>query len=148
MLTKMIDSSYEVLMAYAIRSLIRLIFGAAIDVLFGALIVQHATKIVAKFKPRYGMACLATFLGNVASLIVGFLIGMIVDMTGNEFTGGPMVLTMIVGFFVQAAIYGPLIKSTEGIPIGFGKACMVNLIQLIICGLMLAIVLIVMAAAS
>lgn len=135
-------------MAYAIGSLIGQIVGAAFGALIGALIVQLATKIVAKFKPGYGMAYIAALLGYVGSLIVGFIIGLMVGITGNEFGGGPLVLTMIVGFFVQAAIYGPLIKSPEGTPIGFGNACMVSLIQLIIGGLILGAIVLIIAAAT
>jgi hypothetical protein len=134
--------------ASVIGSLIGQIIGATIGALIGALIVQLATKIVAKFKPGYGMAYVAAFLGYVAGLIIGFVIGLMVGVTGNEFSGGPLVMTMIVGFFVQAAIYGPLIKSPEGTPIGFGKACMVSLIQLIIGGLILGAIVFIFVAVT
>ena len=107
------------------------IVGAAIGSLIGALIVQLACKMVVEFKPPYGMAYKATFLGYVATGLVGFFVGFFIGLDGQQFTGTSTVLLMVIGFFVQAAIYAPLIKHPETGAIGFAKACYVSLILLI-----------------
>jgi hypothetical protein len=136
-------------MAQAIGQLIGQIVGSAIGALIGALIVQLACKMVVKFKPPYGMAYKAAFLGYVASVLVGFVVGFVIGASGQQFTGTSTVLLMVIGFFVQAAIYAPLIKHPETGAIGFGKACLVSLIQLIFGALLIGgIALVVMAIAS
>ena len=133
-------------MAYALGQIIGQIVGGAVGALIGALILQYATKWVAKYKPKYGIAYLSAFLGYTASVIVGFVIGFMVGAYGGEFSGGAFVLTMIAGFFVQAAIYSLLIKSPDNEPLGYGKACMVSLLQLIIGGLLLGAIVFIIAA--
>lgn len=99
----------------------------AIMSLIGALFVQLGTKWVAKFKPSYGLAYLTTFLGNLGPFIVEFVIEPSPGMSGQSFAGGPMVLSMVINFFVAAAIYGLLIKHPDTGPIGFGKGCLVGM---------------------
>ncbi|MBD3337654.1 MAG: hypothetical protein GF353_01010 [Candidatus Lokiarchaeota archaeon] len=136
-------------MVQAIGQLIGQIIGAAIGALIGALIVQLACKMVVKFKPPYGIAYKATFLGYVASVLVGFVGGFVIGASGQQFTGTSIILLMAIGFFVQAAIYAHLIKHPETGAISFGKACIVSLIQLIFGALLIGgIVLVVMTVTS
>jgi hypothetical protein len=132
--------------ATIIGQLVAKTVGAAIGALIGALFIQLGTKWIAKFKPSYGTAYLAAFLGYLASFVVGVVIGLFVGMSGHSFGGSPVVLSMVIGFSVAAAIYGLLIKHPETGPIGFGKACLVALVQLLLSGVILAIIVLVVIA--
>lgn len=128
-----------------IAKLVGQVLGVAIGALIGALFVQLATKVVAKFKPPYGMTYKAVFLGGVASVIIGFVIGLMVSASGGAMNGTLVVMTTVIGFFANAAIYAQLIESPTNEPLGFGRACTVSLIHVVIGGLILgAIVLIVL----
>lgn len=136
-------------MLQIITQLVGQIIGAAIGALFGAFIVQLACKMVAKFKPPYSMAYKAVFLGYIASVLVGFIVGFAIGASGQEVTGTSTVLIMVICFFVQAAIYTPLIKHPEtGDAIGFGKACLVSLIQLIFGALLIGVIVLIIMAAT
>ena len=58
-------------------------------------------------------------------------------------SGAQYLLLMIVGFFVYAAVLGPLIKHPETGAIGFGKACLVSLVQVITMVVIISIVVLV-----
>ncbi len=118
-------------MAYFVGVLFGQIIGAAIGALIGALFLQIATNIVSKFKPQYGMAYKAAFLGYASSFVVGLLFGFIVGVTGNEFGVGAIVASGVIGFFVASSIYSIVLKHPEKGPIGFGTACLVSVIQLV-----------------
>lgn len=118
-------------MAFLIGQIIGAVIGAAIGALIGALVVRFATNLVAKFIPPFGMAYKASFLGAIATYLIGFVLGFIVGASGNEFSGTGYLLLTVIGFFVYAAILGPMIKHPETGPIGFGKACLVSLAQVI-----------------
>jgi len=132
--------------ARVIANLIGQVLGAAIGALIGALIVQLATKLVAKYKPPYRMAYKAVFLGYLASAVIGFVIGLMIGASGGTFNETVFVMTMVIGFFAASAIYAPLIKSPANEPLGFGRACMVSLIQVIIGGLILGAILLIVLA--
>jgi len=107
------------------------VIGGAIAALIGALLVQLATHWVCKFKPPYGMAYKAIFLAYIASWVVGFFVGFMVAAAGGEIDSATYLLIIIIGFFVTSGLYGIMIKHPESGPIGFSKACLVSLINLI-----------------
>jgi len=110
-----------------ISQVIGQIGAAAALALVGALLVQLATKIVAKYKPPYGMAYKAAFLGDLSVVVIIF-----VGTFGVEFNERSLFsrLAMIIAIpLVEAVIYTHLIESPEKQPLGFGNACMVSLIH-------------------
>ena len=124
------------------------ILAAAVVALLGALIVQIVCKMVAKFMPPYGMAYKATFLGYVASVLVGFVVYFVIGALGQALTGTSTVLLMIIDLFVQAAIYSTMIKHPETGAIGFGKACQMILVELIFGALLMALLMALFAVLS
>jgi len=112
--------------------LIRHILAVAVAALISAIFVRIACKMIAKFKPPYGMAYKAAFLGYLSSVLVGFGVGFVIGALGQSLTGTSAVLLIIFGFFVQAAIYSKMIKHPETGAIGFGKACQVIIVQWIL----------------
>lgn len=113
------------------------IFGAAIAVLIGALVVQFVTSKLAGFRPPYGTAALASLLGYLASYAIGFVVAFAVTSNKVEITGSITVVTLVFGFFAQAAIYSFMIKSHKGKPLGFGRACIVSIVQVVVAGLII-----------
>jgi hypothetical protein len=97
----------------------------AICIVVGALIVQLATKMAAGFKPTLGNAVATVIVGLIASMIVGWVLQMLLGSTGS-------IVGLVVGFLVNAYIINMMIKQPAGGQMGFGKACLVSLIQYII----------------
>lgn len=120
------------MISQVIIQLIGTIIGAAIGSLIGAVFVRLATHWVCKFTPAYGMAYVATFYSYLTCNIIGIFVGLMIGTTGNLFNPITIILLMVIGFFIGAAIYGIMIKHPESGPIGFGKACLVNLVLLLI----------------
>lgn len=114
-----------------ISSIIGIIIGAALGALIGALIIRFATKLVAKFVPPFGMAYKASFLGVAATYLTGYVFGIIDRASGNQFSSTRFILLTVISFFIYAVILGPMIKHPQTGPIGFGKACLVSLAQII-----------------
>lgn len=100
----------------------------AVLTLFTALIVQFATSKVSGFKPKYGDAYLAAFLG----FVVAFVIAPIMAIAGIGRSGVGMVLGILVIFFIGSALYGWLLKHPSTGSIGIRKGMMVSLIQLVV----------------
>lgn len=128
-------------MAYVIGKIIGTIIGAAFGAFLGALIIQFATKIVVKFKPGYWMAYKASFIAVTSSSIVNFVIVYIIGSSGTPLNAQSIIILMIVGFFVGAAVYGTMIQSPDNMPIGIGNASLISLVQLIIGGLIFGAIL-------
>jgi hypothetical protein len=108
------------------------LIAAAMGSLMVAWIVQFATHLTFRFKPPFWMAYNAVILGMIASIVVGLVIGTFLATTGKEITSFGRGMLMIVGFLIQTAIFGYLIRHPETGSIGFRRACVVSLIQLVI----------------
>ena len=116
------------------------IFGAAVGIGVGALIVQFMTEKLANFKPAYGTAFLASLLGYLAGYAIGFIVGFAVISNKGEMTSMVTLLTLVIGFFVQATFYSFVLKSPEGVALGYGRACIVSLVQLIVAALLIRVI--------
>lgn len=115
--------------------------GIAFLSLFIALIIQCATKKVAKFKPPYGKAYISALLGTLAAHIsVSFAWGLtmhgFMDITHTHkfkrSDGDILLIGIIAGFVVQGVIYGKLIKDSAGIPLGIRNGFAVAGMQLVV----------------
>lgn len=132
-------------MEMLIGQLIGQVIGAVLGALLGALLIQLGCKWVADFKPSYGMAYKAALLGILAPMGVGFVIGLVIGFSGGQMTPRLQIGLAILGFILQAAIYGYLLVEDTGERLGFGRGILVSLIQLAIAAAMIfAIVLIVL----
>ena len=52
-----------------------------------------------------------------------------IDNNKGEVTGSVTLLLLVIGFFVQAAFYSFMLKDPAGVALGYGRACLVTLIQ-------------------
>jgi hypothetical protein len=93
-------------------------------VLVGAFIVQIATKLAAGFKPSLGNAVATVLVGLILGGIINYLLGMVIGSSGQ-------LIGLVVAFLVNAFIINMMIKAPGG-QMGFGKACLVSLIQYVI----------------
>ncbi|MDR1709007.1 MAG: hypothetical protein LBS70_04745 [Candidatus Accumulibacter sp.] len=118
--------------SYFIGYILGTVIGAAVGALIGAVIIRFIAKLVVKFIPPFGMAYKATFFGGVVTYLIGFVFGFIVGASGNTLSVTNYILLTIIGFFVYAAILGSIIKHPETGSIGFGKACLISLVQFIL----------------
>jgi hypothetical protein len=125
--------------------LIGQILAVVVAALIGAIFVRIACKRIAKFKPPYGMAYKAAFLGYLSPVLVGLVVDFVLGALGQSLTGPSTVLLIIFVLFVQAALYSKMIKHPETGAIGFGKACQVIIVQWILGLLLMATTLSVLA---
>jgi hypothetical protein len=91
----------------------------------GALIVQLATKMAAGFKPTLGNAVATVLVGIILGGIINYVLQMILGSTGS-------LIGLVVAFLVNAFIINMMVKAPAGSQMGFGKACLVSLVQYII----------------
>ena len=116
-------------MEHPIAALLGTVTGIAVGIVVGAFLIQFATNWLAGFKPKYGTAILAATLGNLASFGIGFVSRIAIDNNKGEVTGSVTLLLLVIGFFVQAAFYSFMLKDPAGVALGYGRACLVTLIQ-------------------
>jgi hypothetical protein len=111
-------------------------FGPPVAVAFGtfvgAFIVQFATDRVAGFRPRYGRVLLASFSALAVASVIGIIILFAADTGKEEWNATVTALLLVVSFFSYAGFYSFMLKSSDGVALGFGKACLVLLMQVLI----------------
>lgn len=103
-----------------------------VGILVGALILSVAFRLVVGIMPSYLRALGAVVLTFVAVAVVSMILGVL-------FHGGARLLPMIVNFLVGAAVVNYLLLAADGSRIGYGKACVVELVYMVI-GIVLALV--------
>jgi hypothetical protein len=90
------------------------------------LIVQLAVKLISDFTPTFGIALKAGILAILANFIFYGFMKYILSVPVDQFS--VKIFCTAIYFFIPAGIYGRLIKHPESGPIGFYKACLVNLV--------------------
>lgn len=108
-----------------VTGLLTILIVIVICILIGAFIVQLATKMAAGFKPPLGICVATVIVGMIAGAIVSWLLQMAMGSTGS-------LIGIVVAFLVNAFIINLMIKQPGGAQMGFGKACLVSLVQYII----------------
>lgn len=105
-----------------IYALVFLIIAIAI----AAGIIMLAARIVAGFTPKFSIAAITAVVEFIAGAVVSWILHMILGMGGLS-----SLVILVVVFVVYAAIFNALVKK-DGAQVGFGKAALVTLVQLII----------------
>lgn len=124
------------------------LLGVAVAIGVGSLVVQFATEKIANFKPPYGATFLASLIGYLASYAISFIVGFVIGTTKGQVSGMVSLLLLVICFFVQATFYSFMLKSPDGAPLGYGRACIVSIIQLIIAALIIAVILMMFVGAG
>lgn len=122
------------LAALAGMGLFAVLVAVVVGILVGALILSVAFRLIVGIMPSYLRALGAVVVSMVAVFVVGLIFGMV--MRG----GGGGLVSMIVNFLVGAAAVNYMLPAANGSQIGFGKACLVQLVYMVI-GIVLALIL-------
>ncbi len=99
----------------------------AIAIGFGALIIMLATKIGAGFTPKFLTAAIAAIVETIAAGIISYVLNMVLGAGSLS-----SLLCLVIVFVAYAAILNALVKRPDGSQMGFGKACIVTLIEIVI----------------
>ncbi|EIM00946.1 hypothetical protein UUA_06172 [Rhodanobacter thiooxydans LCS2] len=97
-----------------------------VAMLLAALVLSVSFRLVVGYMPSYPRALGAVVLTWIATFVAMAIVGMVSSAGSGEF------LSLVVQFLVGAAIVNYLLLSQNGSPIGYGKACVVQLISLVI----------------
>lgn len=108
---------------------------AAFFAVFGALVVQVATKYSSRFKPRYLAAWSASFLGYLAAIFMQLVLAYVenqpvVFLSGNVLSNSYLIPFFIATFLIQAAICSRVLRPKEEGQWGYGKAGLVGAVHL------------------
>jgi hypothetical protein len=93
----------------------------------GAGIIMLATRIVAGFTPKFLTALIAAIIETIASIAISWVLNMALGSGGLT-----LLLAFVLDFLVYAAILNAFVKRPDGAQMGFGKSCLVTLVQLVI----------------
>ena len=95
-------------------------------VLIAALVLGLAFRLVVGYMPSYLRSLGAVLLTFVAVLVVSVVLGMILPF------GLSRLLAVVAAFLVGAAVVNYLLLAKDGTQIGYGKACLVQLLYIVI----------------
>ncbi len=123
-------STFAALAGMGLFAILVMIVGG---ILIAALILSVSFRLVVGIMPSYLRALGAVVLTFVAVFVVSLVLGMVLRGAG----GG--LLSIIVNFLVGAAVVNYLLPAADGSQIGFGKACVVELIYMVI-GIVLGLI--------
>ncbi len=110
-----------------------------VGILLAALVLSVSFRLVVGYMPSYVRAIGALVLTWIAVAIAMVVVGMVT----HGAAGG--LLSLIVNFLVGAAVVNYLLLAQNGSQIGYGKACMVQLVYSVIGIVLGAIILGIMA---
>jgi hypothetical protein len=114
------------LAALAGMGLFAILVMIVVGVLLAALVLSVAFRLVVGYMPSYLRALGAVVLTWIAAAVAMVVVGMV----SHGSAGG--LLSLVVQFLVGAAVVNYLLLSQNGSQIGFGKACLVQVIYLVI----------------
>ncbi len=113
--------------------------GILIGSLIGAIFLRMATQWVCKIDLPYGTAVLYVIIVSVVNQAISIGLGIAVAplmAQGGDPNPGVLVAiglgSIVISTLVAAALYGTLIKTHDGTPIGFVKGLLVVLVLLAI----------------
>ncbi|MGS0999375.1 hypothetical protein ACFCQI_04565 [Rhodanobacter sp. FW102-FHT14D06] len=108
--------------ALAGMGLFAMLIMIVVGIALGALILSVSFRLVVGFMPSYLRALGAVVLTYVGAFAAMLILGMVVHSS---------VLSLIVTFLVGAVVVNYLLRAADGSEIGFGKACVVELINMV-----------------
>ncbi|MET4568877.1 hypothetical protein [Rhodanobacter soli] len=127
------------LAALASMGLFGILVMIVVGILVAALVLSVSFRLVVGYMPSYVRAIGALVLTWIAVAIAMVVVGMVT----HGAAGG--LLSLIVNFLVGAAVVNYLLLAQNGSQIGYGKACMVQLVYSVIGIVLGAIILGIMA---
>jgi len=116
-------SSFAALAGMGMLAMLVMIVGG---ILIGALILCLSFRVVVGYMPSYLRSIGAIVLTFVAVIVVSAVLGMVLP----HGVGG--LLSVVADFFIGAAVVNYLLLTQNGSRIGYGKACLVQLVYMVI----------------
>ncbi len=102
-------------------------------ILVAALVLSVAFRLVVGYMPSYLRSLGAVVLTAIVAVVAAVVLGMVMHGAASG------LLSVIVQFLVGAAVINYLLLAQNGSQIGYGKACVVELVYMVI-GFVLALV--------
>ncbi len=110
-----------------VTAILYVVIVIAIGIAVGAGILMLSTKLGAGFTPKFPISVATVIVEFIAAAVVSWILHMVVGMGALS-----SLLSLIVIFLVYAAIVNAMLKKPGGAQMGFGRACLVTLIEIII----------------
>ena len=110
-----------------VTAILYTVIALAIGIAIGAAILMLSTKLGGGFTPKFSSAAITTIVQFIAAGVVSWLLAMVLGSGGLS-----SLVSLVVIFLLYAAITNALLKRPDGGQMGFGRACLVTLIQIII----------------
>jgi hypothetical protein len=123
-------SSFAALAGVSMLALLVMFVGG---ILVAALVLSVAFRLVVGYMPSYLRSLGAVLLTAVAVVVAAAVLGLV--MHG----GASGLLSAVVQFLVGAAVINYLLLAQNGSQIGYGKACLVELVYMV-AGFVLAVI--------
>jgi hypothetical protein len=109
----------------------------AFTALLVASLLQFATNVIAKFKPKYSTEYYTLFICALSLNLLGFVFGLVVSAIGSEMTQVDKCILMILRFALLSWIIGVGLKyPNTGIAIGSKRGALISLIWIVVVGLL------------
>ncbi|OOG59568.1 hypothetical protein [Rhodanobacter sp. C03] len=127
-------SSFAALAGMGMLGLLVMVVGG---ILLGALVLCLAFRIVVGYMPSYLRSIGVVLLTFVAVVVASVVLGMVLH------GGAGGLLSVVVNFLVGAAVINYLLLAQDGNQIGYGKACLVQLVYMVIgfvCALVIGLI--------
>ncbi|GEM_PF-824709 len=125
--------------AYLVGLLVGLVIGLTAGGAIGALILRVATRWVEKFTPRFWLAFGTALAASVIAMVINFVVGIFIGLTGRAaalplttIQAISFAVGLVIGFLITATMIRALIKRPDGSMLGFGRACLIALVQALI----------------
>jgi hypothetical protein len=123
-------SSFAALAGVSMLALLVMFVGG---ILVAALVLSVAFRLVVGHMPSYLRSLGAVLLTAVAVVVASVVLGLVMH------NGASGLLSGVVQFLVGAAVINYLLLAQNGSQIGYGKACLVELVYMVI-GFVLAVI--------
>ena len=100
----------------------------------GALVLSVAFRLVVGYMPSYVRALGTVVLTWIATVLVVLVLALVMPAALKGLAG------TVVLFLVGAGVITYMLRTETGLPVGFGKACLVQLVYMVI-GFVVAVLL-------
>ncbi len=107
--------------------LVTILVGLIIAVVIGGLIIMLATRVVAGFMPSFAQACIAALVAAIAAGILNWLVAMVLGASGTT-----SIVCLVLVFLLNSAIINAIVRRPGGAALGFGTACLISLVQIVV----------------
>lgn len=134
---------------------------AVLFLFVGALVLKYSVSLIEKFSPSYGRSVLTVLLAGIISFVISIILVLVFGL-GAAGMGTAMdseaamasmgmvsilsnLISAALSFLVMAFSINLLIKRPDGSAMGFGRACLVSLLYMVVMLVLFVIVGIVLA---